>query len=169
MAGRTGVYDDAVTRLPTLGPRGEGWVLLQLALLAATAVGGLTGPAWSGALRTVTSLLGAGLMLGGSALAAWGVVDLRHALTPFPKPLEGAGLIQDGAFRLVRHPIYGGLVQMAAGWALLTAAPLAFLGAAALLVLLDLKSRREEAWLVREHPGYEAYRRRTRRMVPRIY
>jgi len=74
-----------VTRLPALGPRGEGWVAIQGILLAAVAVGGLTGPAWSGPLRIVTSLLGVALVAGGGFLffAAWIVRLLeenrRHA------------------------------------------------------------------------------------------
>jgi protein-S-isoprenylcysteine O-methyltransferase Ste14 len=33
----------------------------------------------------------------------------------------------------------------------------------------DLKSRREEAWLLVAYPGYAAYRARVRRLVPFIY
>jgi protein-S-isoprenylcysteine O-methyltransferase Ste14 len=39
------------------------------------------------------------------------VVGSRHlgpSLTPFPAPLPGASLRQDGLYRVVRHPIYGG-------------------------------------------------------------
>jgi protein-S-isoprenylcysteine O-methyltransferase Ste14 len=41
--------------------------------------------------------------------------------------------------------------------------------AGALLVFFDLKSRREELWLVDQFDGYAAYRRRTRRLLPWIY
>ncbi len=41
---------------------------------------------------------------------------------------------------------------------------------ARLAVFLDAKSRREELWLVERVPGYEDYRRRTkRRLLPFVY
>jgi len=40
---------------------------------------------------------------------------------------------------------------------------------AALAAWLDLKSRREEAWLRGHYPEYEAYRRRTHRFIPGAY
>ena len=158
-----------MTRLPALGPRGEGWVFAQGVILVAIAAGGLLGPAWDGDLRVVTSACGIILILAGGILAIRGVVDLREALTALPYPREGASLVDTGAYRLVRHPIYGGLILGAAGWGLLTASPAALLGAGGLFVFFDLKSRREEAWLARAYEGYDDYRSRTRRFFPLAY
>lgn len=158
-----------MTRLPSLGPRGEGWVAIQLVLLAAIALAGAAGPAWSGAPRVAGAAVGLAGVLIGAVLAARGVVDLREALTPFPHPRAGAPLVEHGAYRLARHPIYGGLVLGAAGWGLVTSSPLALALAAVLLAFFDLKSRREEAWLMDHFPAYAAYRRRTRRLIPFVY
>ena len=38
-----------------------------------------------------------------------------------------------------------------------------------LFTLLDVKSRREQLWLVERHSGYARYRRRVRRLVPFVY
>ena len=47
---------------------------------------------------------------------------------------------------------------------------LAALGVAGLLLaFFDVKARREEAWLVAAYPGYAAYRRRVRKLVPLVY
>ena len=113
-------------------------------------------------------MLGTALIVGG-VLAVRGVVDLRAALTPLPHPREGASLVDTGSYRLVRHPIYGGIVLGAAGYALLTASPLAIVGTAVLFGFFRLKSAREEAWLVQRYPGYAAYRARTSRMIPLVY
>jgi protein-S-isoprenylcysteine O-methyltransferase Ste14 len=158
-----------MTRLPSLGPRGEGWVVLQFLLLAGLAVAGLLGPGWSGTIRTVTSVLGLALLAAGGLLAVRGLIDLRHALTPLPYPREDADLVDSGAYRLVRHPIYGGIVLGAAGWALLTASIAAVVLAVVVGAFFDLKSRREEVWLVFRHAGYQAYRQRTKRLVPWLY
>jgi protein-S-isoprenylcysteine O-methyltransferase Ste14 len=159
----------ASPRLPDLGRRGEGWFLLQLVFFGAIAVSGFTGPAWSGWLLAAGIALGGVLVLCGGILALRGVLDLRENLTPFPKPLDTAQLVETGAYRLVRHPIYGGLILGALGWGLVRAAPLALLGAVALAVFFDLKSRREEIWLSERYREYPAYRNRTRRLLPWIY
>jgi protein-S-isoprenylcysteine O-methyltransferase Ste14 len=157
-----------MSRLPSLGPRGEGWVAIQGILLAAIAVAGLLGPTWDGALRVATSIGGALLLAAGWLLAVRGIRDLHGALTPLPYPREDADLVETGVYALVRHPIYGGLVLAAAGWALVCASPAALAGAVLLLGFFELKSRREEAWLERRFAGYAAYRARTRRLIPWI-
>jgi protein-S-isoprenylcysteine O-methyltransferase Ste14 len=156
-------------RLPDLGPRGEGWFLIQVLLFGAVAVSGAAGPAWAGWPAAVGIALGGLLICCGGILSLRGLLDLREDLTPFPKPLEGARLVDSGAYRLVRHPIYGGLILGALGWGLLRASPLTILGALALTVFFDLKSRREEIWLSESFEDYPAYRSRTRRLLPWIY
>ena len=155
--------------LPELGSRGEGWVLLQLVFFGLCAAAGLAGPAWSGWARLAGALIGGVLICGGFLLTGRGIVDLRENLTPFPKPMEGSRLVDTGAYSLARHPIYGGGIVVAAGWGLLTASPLALLGAFLLAVFFDLKSRREEVWLSEQFEGYAAYRTRTRRLLPWLY
>lgn len=155
-------------RLPSLGPRGEGWVLLQGILFVLVAASGTLPPAWSGPLRAVTTVAGAVLILSGAALALLGArdLDVGGSLTAVPKPRADGQLVETGVYRLVRHPIYGGIVVAAVGWGLACASPPSLLLAAVLLGFFFLKSSREEAWLVERFPDYPAYRRRTRRFVP---
>jgi protein-S-isoprenylcysteine O-methyltransferase Ste14 len=156
-------------RLPDLGRRGEGWFLLQLVLFGAIAVSGAAGPAWGGWPATVGIALGGVLIGCGGILSLRGLLDLRENLTPFPRPLEGARLVESGAYRLVRHPIYGGLLLGAMGWGLVRASPLTLSGALLLAAFFDLKSRREEIWLSESYADYPAYRSRTRRLLPWVY
>ena len=155
--------------LPALGPRGEGWFLIQVVILGAIALAGLVGPAWSGLPRAAGVVVGAVLIGVGWVLAVRGILDLGGNLTPFPKPRDGARLVETGAYGLVRHPIYGGLILGGFGWGLATASPASLVGAVILLAFFDLKSRREEAWLVERLDGYERYRARTRRLIPWLY
>ncbi len=157
-----------MSRLPTLGPRGEGWVAIQAVLLVAIGLAGRAGPAWDGPLRIVTGGTGLALLAGGGLLALRGSRDLRAALTPLPYPRPDGELIRTGVYAKVRHPIYGGLVIAAVGFGLLTASPLALGLATALLGFFLLKSRREEVWLMARYPEYEAYRAQTRRLIPWI-
>jgi protein-S-isoprenylcysteine O-methyltransferase Ste14 len=158
-----------VSGLPSLGRRGEGWVAIQFVLLGLVAAAGLAGPAWGDPARAVGTGTGTVAMIAGGILALRGLVDLRGALTPLPHPRDGAELVEIGAYRLARHPIYGGIVIGAAGHGLVTASPLAVAGAAVLLGFFRLKSAREEAWLRQRYPGYAAYAGRTRRMIPFLY
>lgn len=161
-----------MSTLPSLGPRGEGWVAIQFVIfvwIAGAGValpGGLVGQAGFGA-----SLGGFALIVSGMLLAVSGTLALqRHdALTAVPHPRDGARLVEGGAYGLVRHPIYGGLILAGLGWSLARGSVTAFVGTLALFVFFDLKRRREEAWLVERFPGYDAYRGRTRRLIPWVY
>lgn len=155
--------------LPALGPRGEGWVAIQVALFALLAVAAVLGPEWADALEQ--PLLGAAFVLGlaGAALLLAGIVGLGAQVSPFPKPVEAGALREGGVYALVRHPVYGGGVLLAIAWTLATSY-LGFVPTALLCVLVELKSRREELWLVERHPGYEDYRRRVRRrFIPYLW
>ena len=157
------------SRLPDLGPRGEGWVLIQFILLGLLALAGSLGPAWAGAARAVSTLAGAALLACGFMLALRGLIDLRENLTPFPRPKDGTTVVSRGSYRLVRHPVYGGIILGSLGWGLVTASPAALITAAVLAAFFDLKSRREERWLDEHVAGYVAYREGRRKFIPWIY
>ena len=158
-----------MSSLPSLGPRGEGWVVIQLGLLALVAAcGWWLGPDWTGALRFTGIVAGIISIAAGTILAGRGLLDLGGALTPNPRPRDDAMLIETGVYGLARHPIYGGLILGSFGWGLIQASVVA-LGATALLVgFFVLKSTREETWLLERFPGYPAYRARTKRFIPWI-
>ena len=81
------------------------------------------------------------LALAGGGLMASGSRRLGALLTPFPKPRAEGTLRQDGAYGLVRHPIYGGVVSLAWAWALVTS-PLAGLPATLAVPFFEAKRRR---------------------------
>ncbi len=156
-------------RLPDLGRRGEGWVVLQLLLFVGIIAAGFVGPLWNGSARVVGASAGLPLIPLGVGLVIAGILGLRRQLTAYPRPVPGGRLIEHGVFGLVRHPMDGGGVIVGLGWGLVMASPLALAGAFVLGVFFDLKSRREEAWLAEQFAGYAAYRRRTRRLIPWLY
>jgi protein-S-isoprenylcysteine O-methyltransferase Ste14 len=158
-----------MTRLPELGPRGEGWVLVQGVLLVLVAAAGWSlGPDWSGSVRTATTAVGVVSLIGGVFLAVRGVVDLREAITPLPRPRDEGELVETGVYALVRHPIYSGVILTAFGWAMFRASLIAIALTIVLAAFFRLKSTREEEWLEGRYPGYAAYRARTGRFVPRF-
>ena len=159
----------AAWTLPEMGPRGEGWVALQVVLLVAMAAAGLRGWRWPSSTRTLRLLAAGPAALAGAYLFAAGAGGLGRQLTPFPKPVQQASLRRDGAYGLVRHPIYGGVLLLALAWSLVSS-PAALAPWAAAALFLDAKRRREESWLREELPEYEAYQREVRHsLVPFLW
>jgi protein-S-isoprenylcysteine O-methyltransferase Ste14 len=159
----------SASRLPEFGPRGEGWVALQLLLGAAIAGCGFVGVYWPGSLESFLGVLGLLIALAGALLVVLGVLSLGRSFTPLPRPRARSCLRQSGIFRLVRHPVYGGAILIGLGWSL-AEAPLGLVPTLLLALLFDLKARREEAWLIERFPEYAAYQTRTpHRFVPWLY
>lgn len=151
------------------GPRGEGWVAAQALLLLANGAATFLGPRLPPLIRVPARLLGLGAILGGNGLFLAGALSLGRNLTPLPRPKTGARLVRTGPYRLVRHPIYSGLLIAAFGWALLHGRWLGLLAATSLVPFFDAKATREEAWLVERFPAYPAYRRRVAKLIPGLY
>lgn len=150
------------SRLPSLGGRGEGWVAIQGVLILAIVFAGWLGPRWPGVAQVWLWVVAAVVGLAGLALFASGSQRLGRQLTPFPKPVADGEVKRDGAYRLVRHPIYGGVLLMGLAWGLATSW-WALVPWAIACAFLDLKRRREEAWLCANLEGYADYAAHVRR------
>lgn len=160
------------TRLPALGKRGEGWVAVQLVLIAAVLLSALVGRGWSRSYAPAAYAVSGVLLALALLLLVAAGLELGRSLTPLPAPRTDPtlSLVTTGPYARARHPMYGAAILFALGWAIVfdSIAGLAF--AVALAVLLDLKARREELWLTARYPAYETYRQRTRhRLLPFVY
>ncbi|HEY2628546.1 MAG TPA: isoprenylcysteine carboxylmethyltransferase family protein [Usitatibacter sp.] len=114
-------------------------------------------------------LLGIVLILAGVVLFTWSRRLLGESFTPFPQPVDDGTLSTTGAYGLARHPIYTSLILAAAGWAILWQSIAGAMCALLIFAFFDLKSRREETWLVQKYPDYPAYRERVKRFIPFVY
>ena len=138
-------------------------VAAQFALLAALVLvpGGDDWPV-PPALRVATVL---GVVAGVVIMLAAGTA-LGRGLTAVPLPNRHAVLRTGGLYRAVRHPIYTGLLLMMGSFTVASGSVLRVVVFVALLVLLTVKARWEEARLARRFAAYPAYAARTPRFVP---
>jgi protein-S-isoprenylcysteine O-methyltransferase Ste14 len=147
--------------------RREAWVLVQLALFLLFLLVPNLGPVWGPPIAY--HAIGTVLMLVGVGVLGYSMVNLGSSLTPFPRPLPTAQLITSGAYGLVRHPIYLGILLVALGMSLWSLSLLRLLLTLVLVFFFDRKALQEEAWLRERYPQYEAYRARTKKLIPWIY
>ncbi len=155
-------------RIPALGPRGEGWVALQLLLIAAVVVASRSA---AGSLVTppVVNVAGGLLMTAGLVVVVVGALNLSGSFSIMPRPPAGAQLVTHGLYRYVRNPIYSGVIATTFGLGLGWGSWPALLLSGVLAGVLDLKTRREEVFLRERFPGYAAYAARTRKFIPGLY
>lgn len=153
--------------------RGNRWVLpvfTGLGLLGAYV------PAWTDRTDFWTldgdavRWLGVALFIVGGALRIWPVFVLGRRFSGLVAIQPGHRLVTGGIYGMIRHPSYLGLLAGALGWALAFRSGIGVV--LALLNLLPLVARiRAEERLLTDQFGaeYEAYRRRTWRLMPGLY
>lgn len=98
-----------------------------------------------------------------------GIISLGANITAVPRPKDMATLVETGPYGLVRHPIYGGGILLAFGWALFSHGWLTIVYAIILFVFFDFKSSYEEQWLKAKFPYYTSYQRRVHKLIPFLY
>ncbi|GMQ93228.1 MAG: hypothetical protein BMS9Abin12_0705 [Acidimicrobiia bacterium] len=139
--------------------RGIGWVIAQgaiivfflLAVVFGDTVQDVPGLIFAQIMGLVVAVLGA-------AVSVWALLAHGWQVSPFPKPVDGAQLVDTGPYRYVRHPMYSGVVIFTLGVGLAYANPVALLSSVTFLVFFMAKTGREEEMLVERVPGYRAYR-----------
>lgn len=153
------------------GTKGEWYVVIQIFLFGLIAISPLIPglPRWGAPWSTITLVIGLGLFLAGSTLVLLGLANLGRNLSALPHPKEDAQMVEQGVYKIVRHPIYSGIIQGAIGYALFTANLLTLILALSLFFFFDIKSRREESYLARKFDDYTSYQQRVKKLIPFIY
>ena len=147
--------------------RGGAWVIGQSILMLAVFTLAVAFPGrWHHLAVMVAGVL---FLFIGGGIGLAGVMALETNRTPFPAPLKGSRLVQDGIYRLIRHPLYASVMLTSLGWALLWQSGRALLAVLALVVFFHAKVRHEERRLREVFPDYAAYEKRVKRFLPWVY
>jgi protein-S-isoprenylcysteine O-methyltransferase Ste14 len=150
---------------------GIGFVVVQAVLLGMLFFGPahLNADASNAQPNNLLLWFGYGIFILGTVIALMAAINLGKNLTPLPRPKENAELIQGGLYGFVRHPIYFGVIVLCLGWGLMQQSTLVWLYAVIIAIFFDIKSRKEEQWLVERFSAYTDYQGRVRKLIPWVY
>jgi protein-S-isoprenylcysteine O-methyltransferase Ste14 len=147
------------------------YLILMTAVLGCLAVAGLDARFGWSSLPFEWTYLGLSLYIAGYV-----PIGLAAATNPFLERTvriqqeRGHVTVTTGPYRVVRHPMYAGILVGMAGWPLLLGSTWAYLPFAVIAVTLIVRTALEDRALRRELPGYEQYAMQTRyRLVPGIW
>jgi len=153
--------------------RGNRWVLAVLGILG-LALGYL--PAWSDRTNFFTldgdalRWFGVALFVFGAWVRLWPVAVLGDLFSGLVAIQPGHRLVTDGPYATIRHPSYLGLLLYSLGWALAFRSGLGVLIVLLFIPPLVARIHSEERLLASEFGAeYEAYRRKTWRMIPGLW
>jgi protein-S-isoprenylcysteine O-methyltransferase Ste14 len=123
-----------------------------------------------GRLPAATAALGIAMQLAGLGLRAWSMQTLGASYSRTLRTHDEQTVVANGPYACVRHPGYLGSILTWSGFAVASGSlPVAATVTALLAVAYRERMRAEEALLERDLPGYRAYARRTRRLVPGVW
>ena len=98
----------------------------------------------------------------------WARIHLGRLWSDWVTKKAGHHVVDTGPYRLVRHPIYSGLILAALATAIEKGTSFAILGAATMTLAFYTKARREERFLRAElgAHAYDTYARKTAMLLP---
>jgi protein-S-isoprenylcysteine O-methyltransferase Ste14 len=111
--------------------------------------------------------IGACFCVSGLVFAIWARVILGRNWSGVITLKEGHELVERGPYRVVRHPIYTGILAMFVGTAIAIGYFGGFIGLLLLFVSFWVKLKREEDLMLKHFPAkYAAYQSRVKRIIP---
>lgn len=110
------------------------------------------------------------LMLTGCCFAVWARVALGGNWSGTVTVKENHALITRGPYRLVRHPIYAGVLLLLLGTAIVAGTAVTMMEVAAVTLALWLKLQTEERFMLETFgEQYTSYRRRVKALIPYVF
>jgi protein-S-isoprenylcysteine O-methyltransferase Ste14 len=121
-------------------------------------------------LPPATAPLGLGLEVAGLGLRAWSMRTLGGSYSRTLRVQGAQQVVDRGPYRFVRHPGYAGSLMIWTGFALTSRSfPVVEIVGGLLGLAYHRRVGAEEALLRRDLPGYVAYSKRTKRLIPFVW
>lgn len=118
----------------------------------------------------ITGAFGLFLVLMGVSFAIWARLQLGGNWSSAVTVKEGHTLICQGPYRVVRHPIYSGLLLALLGVAVIVGEVRGLLGVGVFFLAYWLKSSMEERFMLEEFGAeYRSYQQRVKALVPYLF
>jgi protein-S-isoprenylcysteine O-methyltransferase Ste14 len=115
------------------------------------------------------SVVSTALVVLGAAFAVWARLTIGTNWSGNVTLKENHELVVRGPYRMVRHPIYTGLIAMGIGTALIYAEAVGFVAVGAGIVVFGLRIPQEEKLMTETFPDqYPEYRRRVKAVIPYV-
>lgn len=167
----------AVIGKRTIQRQGSGSRILQLLLMVAAYVLIINSELPWGFMNLrlvpegrLAGIAGYSLLLAGMAFAGWARFFLGGNWSPSVALKQDHTLVLAGPYRIVRHPIYTGLLVALLGTAIALGPLRCFLGVGVAAIGWKIKSLTEEALMVQEFGDqYTRYRQQAKGLVPYIW
>ncbi len=114
----------------------------------------------------VTAAIGAAVCVAGLCVAIWSRWTLGGNWSSEVTFKVGHQLVKTGPYRLVRHPIYTGVLLMCLGPVIQFGRLHCWLGLAIIALGLWIKLKQEEAIMLRHFPDYSDYCKEVKALIP---
>jgi len=108
------------------------------------------------------------VMIVGIILILIAFFQLNRNLTVYPTPTENAILKQNGLYRIVRHPIYFGVITTLIGDSIYQNSIYKLTITGILVWLFHIKTRYEELQLTLKFPNYKDYKNKVGKFFPKL-
>ena len=119
--------------------------------------------------RPALEIAGVALTFLGLPLTIWSRAHLGRYWSGVVALKQDHRLIQSGPYRVVRHPLYSGIILAAIGMGLCVTTWSSLLGIALLTTCFDRRAHKEDALLASEFGAeFAAYRQHTGRLMPGV-
>ncbi|MDE3156505.1 MAG: isoprenylcysteine carboxylmethyltransferase family protein [Acidobacteriota bacterium] len=114
--------------------------------------------------------VGVAVCFAGLAFTLWARRTLGRNWSGWVTFKEDHELVRRGPYAFVRHPIYTGVLAMFLGTAIVWNNAQTFLGFVVVFLVLWIKSRQEEAMMLKHFPDqYPQYKARVKGLIPFIF